>query len=65
VESSSHVAEYSSHETENQQPIYVYMYLEIKIHQPSFHSALQNFKVDVDIAIEKTHNHEDRIHWAI
>jgi hypothetical protein len=32
------------------------MYLKIKIHQTSFHCALQNFKIDVDIAIEKTHS---------
>jgi hypothetical protein len=41
------------------------MYLKIKVDRASFHSALQNFKIDVDIAIEKTHSHEDRIHWVI
>jgi hypothetical protein len=25
----------------------------------------QNIKIDADIAIEKTHSHADRIHWAI
>jgi hypothetical protein len=65
VESGSHLEEYSSHETEIQQSIYVFMNLEIKIYQTSFHCALQNFKIDVDIAIEKPHNHADRIHWVI
>jgi hypothetical protein len=41
------------------------MYLKIKIHQISFHCTLQNFKIDVDIAIEKTHNHVDHIYWEI
>jgi hypothetical protein len=41
------------------------MYLKIKIHQTSISCALQNFKIDVDIAIEKTHSHADRIHWVV
>jgi hypothetical protein len=42
-----------------------FMYLKTKIHQTSFHCALQNYKIDIDIAIEKTHSHADRIRWAI
>jgi hypothetical protein len=34
--------------------MYVFIDLKIKIHQTSFNCALQNFKIDVDIAIEKT-----------
>jgi hypothetical protein len=41
------------------------MYLKIKIHQTSFDGALQIFKIDVNIALEKTHSHADPIHWAI
>jgi hypothetical protein len=41
------------------------MYLKIKIHQTSFNGVLQNFKIDVDKDIEKTHSHAGRIHWAI
>jgi hypothetical protein len=42
-----------------------FMYLKIKIHPTSFNCARQNFKIDVNIAIEKTHSHADRIHWVI
>jgi hypothetical protein len=42
-----------------------FIYLKIKIHQMSFNCALQKYKIDVDIAIEKTHSHADRIHWVI
>jgi hypothetical protein len=42
--------ESSSHETE----IYVFLYLNIKIHQTLFNCALQNFKIDVDIAEKQT-----------
>jgi hypothetical protein len=42
-----------------------FMYLKIKIHQTSFNCALQNFKIAVDIVIEKTQSHADRIHWVI
>jgi hypothetical protein len=31
----------------------------------TFSYVLQNYKIDVYIAMEKTHNHADRIHWAI
>jgi hypothetical protein len=41
------------------------MYLKIKIHPTSFRCALKNFKIDINIAIDKTHSHADRIHWAI
>jgi hypothetical protein len=40
-------------------------FMNLKIHQKSLHCALQNFKIDVDIAIEKTHSHENRIYWEI
>jgi hypothetical protein len=39
--------------------------LKIKIHQTSFRFELQNFKIDIDIAIEKPHNYAGRIHWVI
>jgi hypothetical protein len=41
------------------------MYYKIKIHQTSFHCVQLNFKIDVDIAIEKTHSHENSIYWPI
>jgi hypothetical protein len=39
--------------------------MNLKIHQTSFNWAFQNFKIDVDIALEKTHSHADRIHWVL
>jgi hypothetical protein len=41
------------------------MYLKIKIQQTPFNCALQSLKIDLDIAIEKTHSQVNRIHWVI
>jgi hypothetical protein len=43
----------------------LFMYLKIKIHQTQFNCALQNFKINVDIAVEKTYSHVGHIHWVI
>jgi hypothetical protein len=47
VESSSHLAGSRSHFAEFSS----HLVIKIKIHQTSFNCALQNFKIDVDIAI--------------
>jgi hypothetical protein len=69
VGSKSHLAESSSHLANKavmkQKSSRQCMYLKTKIHQTSFNCALQNFKNDVDKAIEKTHSHAYRIHWVI